>query len=52
MPPVTDGTERFLQLLAQIVHGIHTLSDEYVYLLLPGKPSGSRYSKIESCASF
>lgn len=37
MPPVTDGSERFLQLLGQIVHGIHSLSDEYVYLLTPGK---------------
>ncbi|GAQ79234.1 hypothetical protein KFL_000260510 [Klebsormidium nitens] len=36
MPPITDGSERFLQLLGQIVHGIHSLSDEYVYLLTPG----------------
>jgi hypothetical protein len=42
MPPVTDGTERFLQLLGQTVHGIHSLPDDYVYLLTPGKQSALR----------
>ncbi|POO00853.1 Exostosin-like [Trema orientale] len=36
MPPVKDGTERFLELLAEIRNGEHSLPNSYVYLLIPG----------------
>lgn len=36
MPPVKDGTARFLELLAEIRNGEHTLPNSYVYLLIPG----------------
>ncbi|XP_062090869.1 uncharacterized protein LOC133797090 [Humulus lupulus] len=36
MPSVTDGTVRFLELLAEIRNGEHSLPNSYVYLLVPG----------------
>ncbi|KAF3441883.1 hypothetical protein FNV43_RR15798 [Rhamnella rubrinervis] len=36
MPPVEDGTARFLELLAEIRNGEHTLPNSFVYLLIPG----------------
>ncbi|CAL8161550.1 unnamed protein product [Prunus armeniaca] len=36
MPGVEDGTARFLELLAGIRNGEHTLSSSFVYLLIPG----------------
>ncbi|XP_023538652.1 uncharacterized protein LOC111799531 isoform X1 [Cucurbita pepo subsp. pepo] len=36
MPPVEDGTERFVEILEDIRHGIHKLPDSVVYLLVPG----------------
>ncbi|RYR67985.1 hypothetical protein Ahy_A03g014455 isoform E [Arachis hypogaea] len=35
MPPVQDGTSRFLELLADIRDGEHTLPNSFVYLLIP-----------------
>lgn len=36
MPPVEDGTERFLEILDSIRHGVHRLPKSLVYLLVPG----------------
>lgn len=36
MPPVEDGTERFVEILEDIRHGIHKLPNSVVYLLVPG----------------
>ncbi|KAK7277103.1 hypothetical protein RIF29_18253 [Crotalaria pallida] len=36
MPPVEDGTERFLEILDSIKHGVHRLPNSMVYLLIPG----------------
>ncbi|XP_027336183.1 uncharacterized protein LOC113850058 isoform X2 [Abrus precatorius] len=36
MPPVEDGTERFLEILDNIKHGVHKLPNSMVYLLIPG----------------
>ncbi|GLT98531.1 hypothetical protein SLE2022_160320 [Rubroshorea leprosula] len=36
MAPVVDGTERFLELLGAIRNGEHTVSNSFVYLLIPG----------------
>ncbi|KAF5176718.1 alpha/beta-Hydrolases superfamily protein [Thalictrum thalictroides] len=36
MPPVKDGTARFMDLLHDIRNGKHTLPDSFVYLLIPG----------------
>ncbi|KAG6599467.1 hypothetical protein SDJN03_09245, partial [Cucurbita argyrosperma subsp. sororia] len=36
MPPVVDGTERFLELLSEIRNGEHKLPNSFVYLLIPG----------------
>ncbi|ESR58608.1 hypothetical protein CICLE_v10019862mg [Citrus x clementina] len=36
MPPVEDGTERFLEILDNIRHGLHKLPNSMVYLLIPG----------------
>ncbi|CAI0543450.1 unnamed protein product [Linum tenue] len=36
MPPVSDGTPRFLELLENIRNGEHVLPDSFVYLLIPG----------------
>ncbi|CAN1125956.1 hypothetical protein LINPERPRIM_LOCUS4757 [Linum perenne] len=36
MPPVRDGTPRFLELLENIRNGEHVLPDSFVYLLIPG----------------
>ncbi|KAG6597033.1 E3 ubiquitin-protein ligase BRE1-like 1, partial [Cucurbita argyrosperma subsp. sororia] len=36
MPPVEDGTDRFVEILEDIRHGIHKLPDSVVYLLVPG----------------
>ncbi|KAK2991103.1 hypothetical protein RJ640_021567 [Escallonia rubra] len=36
MPPVDDGTERFLEILDDIRHGLHRLPNSMVYLLVPG----------------
>ncbi|PIA64778.1 hypothetical protein AQUCO_00100327v1 [Aquilegia coerulea] len=36
MPPVKDGTTRFMDLLHDIRNGKHTLPDSFVYLLIPG----------------
>ncbi|XP_020204383.1 uncharacterized protein LOC109789762 [Cajanus cajan] len=36
MPPVEDGTERFLEILDNIKHGVHRLPNSVVYLLIPG----------------
>ncbi|KAJ0112962.1 hypothetical protein Patl1_00151 [Pistacia atlantica] len=36
MPPVEDGTEKFLEILDNIRHGLHKLPNSMVYLLVPG----------------
>ncbi|CAN1146046.1 hypothetical protein LINPERPRIM_LOCUS6853 [Linum perenne] len=36
MPPVEDGTERFMEILDSIRHGVHRLPKSMVYLLVPG----------------
>ncbi|KAL2491252.1 alpha/beta-Hydrolases superfamily protein [Abeliophyllum distichum] len=36
MPPVEDGTERFMEILDDIRHGLHKLPNTMVYLLVPG----------------
>ncbi|KAJ7962072.1 Alpha/beta-Hydrolases superfamily protein [Quillaja saponaria] len=36
MPPVEDGTERFMEILGEIRHGVHRLPKSMVYLLVPG----------------
>jgi pimeloyl-ACP methyl ester carboxylesterase len=36
MPPVEDGTEKFMEILDEIRHGVHRLPNSYVYLLVPG----------------
>ncbi|KAF5732896.1 Alpha/beta-Hydrolases superfamily protein [Tripterygium wilfordii] len=36
MPPVEDGTERFMEILDNIRHGLHKLPNSMVYLLVPG----------------
>ncbi|XP_059651623.1 uncharacterized protein LOC132299162 [Cornus florida] len=36
MPPVEDGTERFIEILDDIRHGLHKLPNSVVYLLVPG----------------
>ncbi|KAK7251539.1 hypothetical protein RIF29_34829 [Crotalaria pallida] len=36
MPPVQDGTSRFLELLSDIRNGEHSLPSSFVYLLIPG----------------
>ncbi|KAL5572597.1 hypothetical protein UlMin_022194 [Ulmus minor] len=36
MPPVKDGTARFMELLEDIRNGEHKLPNSYVYLLIPG----------------
>ncbi|KAK9095480.1 hypothetical protein Scep_026949 [Stephania cephalantha] len=36
MPPVEDGTGRFMELLDSIRHGVHYLPNSLVYLLVPG----------------
>ncbi|KAK6918626.1 hypothetical protein RJ641_017048 [Dillenia turbinata] len=45
MPPVEDGTERYMEILDHIRHGVHKLPDSVVYLLVPGLFSnhGSQY---------
>ncbi|XP_074263155.1 uncharacterized protein LOC141585967 [Silene latifolia] len=36
MPPVEDGTERFMEILDSIGHGVHRLPKSVIYLLVPG----------------
>lgn len=36
MPPVFHGTERFMEILDEIRHGVHRLPNSMVYLLVPG----------------
>ncbi|XP_022734091.1 uncharacterized protein LOC111287684 isoform X2 [Durio zibethinus] len=36
MPSVEDGTERFIEILDNIRHGLHKLPSSVVYLLVPG----------------
>ncbi|XVF73482.1 hypothetical protein PTKIN_Ptkin12aG0204700 [Pterospermum kingtungense] len=36
MPSVEDGTERFIEILDNIRHGLHKLPSSIVYLLVPG----------------
>uniref|UniRef100_A0A5B7AT51 Alpha/beta-Hydrolases superfamily protein n=1 Tax=Davidia involucrata TaxID=16924 RepID=A0A5B7AT51_DAVIN len=36
MPPVEDGTGRFMEILDDIRHGLHKLPNSMVYLLVPG----------------
>ncbi|XP_058221675.1 uncharacterized protein LOC131331775 isoform X1 [Rhododendron vialii] len=36
MPPVEDGTERFMEIIDDIRHGLHKLPNSMVYLLVPG----------------
>ncbi|KAK9149301.1 hypothetical protein Scep_008058 [Stephania cephalantha] len=36
MPPVEDGTCRFIELLQEIRRGAHRLPNSFVYLLIPG----------------
>ncbi|XP_030535371.1 uncharacterized protein LOC115744376 isoform X1 [Rhodamnia argentea] len=36
LPPVEDGTEKFMKILDDIRHGIHKLPKSVVYLLVPG----------------
>ncbi|THF96481.1 hypothetical protein TEA_017077 [Camellia sinensis var. sinensis] len=35
MPPVEDGTERFMEIMDDIRHGLHKLPNSMVYLLVP-----------------
>ncbi|PQP97497.1 uncharacterized protein Pyn_14475 [Prunus yedoensis var. nudiflora] len=50
MPPVEDGTERFMEILGDIRHGVHRLPNSMVCLLLPDG-SGCHIAKIHSEAS-
>ncbi|KAH9627472.1 hypothetical protein KSS87_006163 [Heliosperma pusillum] len=36
MPQVEDGTERFMEILDSIGHGVHRLPKSMIYLLVPG----------------
>uniref|UniRef100_A0A2P2L3J0 Alpha/beta-Hydrolases superfamily protein n=1 Tax=Rhizophora mucronata TaxID=61149 RepID=A0A2P2L3J0_RHIMU len=36
MPPVEDGTGRFMEILENVRHGLHKLPNSMVYLLVPG----------------
>ncbi|KAL7203817.1 hypothetical protein ACSBR2_016963 [Camellia fascicularis] len=36
MPPVENGTERFMEIMDDIRHGLHKLPNSMVYLLVPG----------------
>lgn len=36
LPPVEDGTDKFMKILDDIRHGIHKLPQSVVYLLVPG----------------
>ncbi|XP_057518929.1 uncharacterized protein LOC130799739 isoform X1 [Amaranthus tricolor] len=36
MPPVEDGTIRFMEILDSIRHGVHRLPKSMIYLLIPG----------------
>ncbi|XP_021756342.1 uncharacterized protein LOC110721491 isoform X1 [Chenopodium quinoa] len=36
MPPVENGTERFMEILDSISHGVHRLPKSMIYLLVPG----------------
>lgn len=36
MPPVVHGTERFMEILDEIRHGVHRLPNSMIYLLVPG----------------
>ncbi|XP_028806527.1 uncharacterized protein LOC114761344 isoform X2 [Neltuma alba] len=36
VPPVEDGTARFLELLSDVRNGKHSLPNSFVYLLIPG----------------
>ncbi|XP_059457540.1 uncharacterized protein LOC132187289 [Corylus avellana] len=36
MPPVEDGTGRFMEILDNVRHGLHKLPNSMVYLLVPG----------------
>ncbi|KAG5043149.1 hypothetical protein JHK87_007064 [Glycine soja] len=45
MPPVEDGTERFLEILDNIKHGVHKLPNSVVYLLIPGKVTDYVYDQ-------
>ncbi|KAJ8900331.1 hypothetical protein K2173_024971 [Erythroxylum novogranatense] len=36
MPPVEDGTEKFMEIIDNIRHGLHNLPNSMVYLLVPG----------------
>ncbi|KAF5952883.1 hypothetical protein HYC85_010827 [Camellia sinensis] len=36
MPPVEDGTGRFMEIMDDIRHGLHKLPNSMVYLLVPG----------------
>ncbi|GAB4861955.1 hypothetical protein Ancab_037210 [Ancistrocladus abbreviatus] len=36
MPSIEDGTERFMEILDSIRHGVHSLPKSAVYLLVPG----------------
>ncbi|KAH1257834.1 hypothetical protein GmHk_03G007712 [Glycine max] len=46
MPPVEDGTERFLEILDNIKHGVHKLPNSVVYLLIPGKVTDYVYDQV------
>ncbi|WKA05398.1 hypothetical protein VitviT2T_023368 [Vitis vinifera] len=36
MPPVEDGTDRFMEIIDEIRHGVHRLPNSMIYLLVPG----------------
>lgn len=36
MPSVEDGTERFMEILDSVRHGVHRLPKSMIYLLIPG----------------
>lgn len=36
MPPVENGTERFMEILDSVRHGVHRLPNSMIYLLIPG----------------
>ncbi|KMS99987.1 hypothetical protein BVRB_1g018260 [Beta vulgaris subsp. vulgaris] len=54
MPPVEDGTERFMEILDSISHGVHRLPKSLIYLLIPGLFSNHGplyFTSTKSCFS-
>nr|GLL25607.1 uncharacterized protein LOC109157664 isoform X3 [Ipomoea trifida] len=51
MPPVEDGTDRFLEILDAIRHGVHRLPNSVVYLLVPVLKTCDLQASVEKNAS-